>query len=101
MTYGLLVLVQDVMAAIATAPWSSSTRSPLARVAGTGLLARSLTSPTLTVTGLSSGLSSNAVAGSDAGNDSTLASSAPLSLVPSGTVCGGTPGFSLWAGPPA
>src|SRR5689334_24395480 len=88
------------MAAIATAPWSSSTLSPLARVAGTGLLGRSETSPTLTVTGLSPGLSSYAVAGSDAGNDSTLASSAlPLPAVPAGGSCGGTPTCSLEAGP--
>src|SRR4051794_13641336 len=102
MTYGLLVLVHDVMAAIATAPWSSSTLSPLARVAGIGLLARSDTSPTLTVTGLSSGLSSYAVAGSLAGNDSTLASSAPpLPAVPAGGSCGGTPAFSVGGGAPA
>src|SRR6266536_6461601 len=35
-TDGLDVLVHDVMAAMATAPWSSTTRLPSARVTGVG-----------------------------------------------------------------
>src|SRR5690606_30721053 len=39
-TYGLEVLVQEVIAAITTAPWSSSKLVPSSRVTGTGLLGR-------------------------------------------------------------
>ena len=40
MTEGLEVLVQDVIAAIATAPWSTSNLVPSSRVTSTGLLGR-------------------------------------------------------------
>ena len=39
-TDGFEVLVHDVMAAIATAPWSSSNFVPSSRVTGAGLLGR-------------------------------------------------------------
>ena len=39
-TEGLEVLVQEVIAAIATAPWSSSNSVPSSRVTWTGLLGR-------------------------------------------------------------
>src|SRR4249920_809675 len=39
-TDGLDVLVQDVMAAMATAPWSSMTRSPFSSVTGVGVETR-------------------------------------------------------------
>src|SRR5689334_166801 len=70
------------MAAMATAPWSRVTVSPLDRVARTGLLGRVETSPTLQLIGWSLGLSSVAVGGSLAGNDSMLPSSAPPGATP-------------------
>ena len=80
MTYGLEVLVHEVMAAMATMPWSSTTRLPSARTASTGLEGRSPSGPTLTLTGWSLGLLSAGAAGSDAGKDSALASSMPPSV---------------------
>ena len=73
------MLVQLVIAAMATAPWSSSTVVP-SRLTVAGLLGRSPTSPTLTLTGWSDGLLSEGEAGSDAGKDSRLASSIPPSV---------------------
>ena len=74
------MFVQDVIAAIATAPWSRVTRSPVDSFATTGLLGRSPTGPTLTLTGWSLGLLSDGEGGSEAGNDSRLASSMPPSV---------------------
>ena len=48
--------MQDVIAAMATAPWSRVTWVPSARVAATGLEARSPRSPTLLLVGLSDAL---------------------------------------------
>src|SRR3954466_9093092 len=75
-TDGFDVLVQDVIAAMVTAPWSSSTVSPVDSVGRTGLLARPETSPTTADTGWSAGSSWVAAGGSEAGKDSCDASSA-------------------------
>ena len=82
MTYGLEVLVQLVIAAMATAPWSSSTRSPLARVVVTGLLARSRHVADVDAGAAVLGLArSTWTTGSQAGKDSSLDSSRPASVV--------------------
>ncbi len=78
MTYGLLVLVQLVMAAIATWPWSIVTCSPFASVAATGLLGRSEAPLVSTPAGASAASCVPGAAGSEAGKDSALASSMPV-----------------------
>jgi hypothetical protein len=93
MTYGLLVLVQLVIAAMATWPWSIVTSSPLASVAGTGLLGRSCTASPAPLWEAGAGESScvPGATGSEAGNDSALASSMPVPTTAAVAV-GGTPG---------
>ena len=81
MTCGLEVLVHEVMAAMPTAPWSISKLLPSASRTCCGLLGRSPMSPTFEhPTGWSASASASvwlapADTGSDAGNDSALASS--------------------------
>src|SRR5690625_1034473 len=65
MTEGLEVLVQEVIAAITTAPWSTSVLVPSARVTSTGLCGRS---PLALCAG-------EAEAGKDSSTDSSTTSS--------------------------
>src|SRR3954471_24530181 len=77
MTCGFDVLVQDVMAAITTAPWSSSYSTPSSPTTRVGLEGRpSAPLAALNTCGLSAAESSWLAGGSLAGNDSSLASSA-------------------------
>src|SRR4249920_1161826 len=69
-TDGLDVLVQDVMAAMATAPWSSTTCSPSANVTGVGVEMRPCAPSAADGT---SCMWSVAAAGSDAGKLSSTA----------------------------
>src|SRR3954471_2579170 len=76
-TCGLDVLVQDVIAAITTAPWSSSKSAP-SRLTRTGFDGRPL-APAAAETrsrGGSAGSFTPFAGGADAGNDSSRASSA-------------------------
>src|SRR5262245_7941567 len=79
MTCGFEVLVQEVIAAIATAPWSMVNVVPSASVTAVGFDGRSETSPQTAFdeAGTSDGLSAIAAGASEAGNDSASASSAP------------------------
>src|SRR3954464_7887251 len=74
-TDGLDVLVQEVIAAITTAPWSSTPLPPSAKATSTGLDVR----PSAPVAHDGAGCATSSWAlgedGSDAGNDSALASS--------------------------
>jgi hypothetical protein len=82
MTSGLEVLVQEVMAAITTAPRSSSTAWPPSSVTRTGLRGRGGTSAAgLKVAGRSPSRSPVTATGSEAGKDS-----APLASSPTGRV---------------
>src|SRR5512139_2136930 len=74
MTYGLDVLVQEVMAATTTAPWSISKVVPSSRVTGTTLCGRS-PAPSAT-RGLSASDCWVLAGESEAGKDSADASSA-------------------------
>src|SRR5690348_12832881 len=71
-TEGLDVFVQDVIAAIATAPWSSTHSVPSARVTRVGLDVRP-SAPFAADAG--AGTLVSTAPGSDAGNDSSFASS--------------------------
>src|SRR6185312_6562623 len=78
-TSGLEVLVQEVIAAITTAPWSSSTVWPLSRVALTGRRGREgrpVSWPN--VAGRSPTRLPVTAMGSEAGNDSAPAWSSPV-----------------------
>src|SRR5689334_3355855 len=79
-TCGLDVLVQDVIAAITTAPWSSSNSLPSSPVTRTGLLGRPCAPAAAVGTGRGAPLPfSPWYAGeSEAGNDSATASSWPV-----------------------
>src|SRR5262245_4484850 len=79
MTCGFEVFVQDVIAAIATAPWSIVKEVPSARVTSVGFDGRPARSPEIPLedAGASPGLSPIAAGASEAGNDSSSASSAP------------------------
>src|SRR5215208_2900731 len=87
-TDGLEVLVQEVMAAMTTCPWSRSKLAPSSRVTGTRLVGRPLTpvgSGSNQPAGGGSWFScaivpAIAAGGSLAGNDSAEASSGPSSL---------------------
>src|SRR5674536_108224 len=87
-TDGLEVFVQLVIAAMTTAPWSSSTWAPLSSVTGVGLLGRSTPSPAGTGTlgrsaGRAVGVAGESLAGTDSAEDwSTLG---PSGLGSSGT----------------
>ena len=71
MTDGLEVFVQDVIAAITTAPWSITPFSPSAKVTGTGCDVR----PAAPFAADGTVASSLKLGTSDAGNDSSSASS--------------------------
>src|SRR3954452_19299132 len=76
MTDGLDVLVHDVIAAIATAPWSISKSVPSDRVTRVGWEVRPLAPVAAEWTsGAAVGRASDGAAGSEAGNDSADASS--------------------------
>ncbi len=75
MTDGFDVLVQDVMAAITTAPWSISNEVPSSRVTGVGLDGRSSAPATAIAGQPSSSSSCPGAAGSEAGKLSRPASS--------------------------
>lgn len=80
-TYGLDVLVQDVIAATATCPWSISNVVPSSRVTGTRLCGR-LAPFVRCSRGLSPSPPRPIAGESDAGNDSLDASSAgPCTLL--------------------
>src|SRR5690349_3808735 len=83
-TEGFEVFVQDVMDAIATAPWSSTQSVPSARVTGTALAIRPSAEPGgVDQAGAGTSWPPGPVAGASlAGNDSADASSTPL-LIPS------------------
>ena len=82
MTSGLEVLVQEVIAAITTAPWSSSASWPESSVRRTGLRGRSGESPAAPdAAGRSPSWSPVTTSESEAGKDS-----APLSSSPTGAV---------------
>src|SRR6266498_6142842 len=93
-TDGLEVLVQLVMAAITTCPWSRSKRAPLARRTGTVTLGRPLTpvgsgsnqpgAGSLLTRSLTPAM---AAGGSLAGKDSSEASSTPAAPTPGTAVC--------------
>src|SRR4051794_16233666 len=83
MTDGFEVLVQEVIAAITTAPWSSSNSAP-SRLTVTGLLGRPAAGSAAPSWGRSP-LEPREMAGeSEAGNDSADASSAGPSMLSSG-----------------
>ena len=74
-TLGLEVLVQEVIAAITTSPWSRSNSSPLAIATGEGLEIRSgMPSRVDTCSGLRSAVCPPGVGASEAGKDSRPAS---------------------------
>src|SRR3954462_3558351 len=74
-TWGFEVLVQDVIAAMTTAPWSSSYSTPSSPTTRVGLEGRpSAPVAALNTCGLSAAESSWLAGGSLAGNDSSLAS---------------------------
>src|SRR5579875_3771214 len=73
MTDGLDVLVQDVIAAMTTAPWSSTPLPPSAKVTSTGLDVRPLAP--FAADGTNASLSLGGEAGSDAGKVSSTDSS--------------------------
>src|SRR3569833_4047269 len=73
-TDGLEVLVQEVIAAITTAPWSRSS-SPPSRLTVTGLLGRPAAESAVLSAGLSPAPFSPTDGESAAGNDSAVASS--------------------------
>ena len=83
-TEGLEVLVQLVIAAITTRPWSSSKLVPSSRVTSTGSpLPPSIaaaTAPLSAGRGLPRSSSCSSAGGSEAGKDSSLASSTPLPI---------------------
>ena len=84
-TDGLDVLVHDVMAAMVTAPWSSSNDVPSASVTWAGLLGRPL-APVPAATAPCGGASPWPLpGGSEAGKDSATASSYPFSSPASST----------------
>src|SRR3954451_22902204 len=74
MTEGFEVLVQEVIAAITTAPWSSSNSAP-SRLTVTGLLGRPAVASAVFPAGLSPLPLWPTAGESDAGNDSAVASS--------------------------
>src|SRR4051794_37041996 len=78
MTCGFEVLVQEVIAAITTWPWSTSVCLPSSIVTGVGVEGRPLAEPCTAVCGLPGSRfpCANGLAGSDAGKDSAEASSA-------------------------
>src|SRR5690348_2759494 len=77
-TDGLDVFVQDVIAAITTAPWSSTASVPSANVTGIGLDVRPSAPVAAECFGASPLACSPGAAGSEAGKDSALDSSTPL-----------------------
>ncbi len=80
-TDGFEVFVQEVMAAMTTAPWSSSKRAPSSSVTCTGWLGRpAADEPDRSPVGGAESLSPVCDGGSLAGKDSADASSYPVSL---------------------
>src|SRR5690349_3014722 len=77
-TCGLEVLVQEVIAAMTTCPWSTSVSVPSSIVTGVGFDGRPPAEPDTAVCGLPASPlpCANGLTGSDAGNDSAEASSA-------------------------
>src|SRR3954447_12642736 len=91
-TCGFEVLVQEVIAAITTWPWSTWVCVPSSMVTGVGVDGRPDAEPETAVCGLPASPlpCANGLAGSDAGNDSAEASSAS-DRTPYGCSCCGTP----------
>ena len=75
MTDGLDVFVQDVIAAITTAPWSTTPLMPSAKVTSTGCDCRPSAAFAAVCVGAGADSWPVADVGSDAGNDSASASS--------------------------
>src|SRR3954447_5122046 len=77
-TWGLDVLVQEVMAAITTCPWSTEVSVPSSMTTLVGLAERPVPEPVTAVCGLPASPlpCANGLTGSDAGKDSAEASSA-------------------------